>query len=164
MYEVKARVFLYFTKRQKASLCTFLKGFVKNNKNLKRDEILYKFLEDEEYYYKIENPHFYFVVEYMENEDFICDLKLFIDAILKDIEYKNAQKPYIEKMKQIEKEKKKVVQENKMKKEKPTSKQLKYYKKLCKFHNIEEKDVTRASRYDLKEWIGEILDGYKEKN
>ncbi|MBE7706481.1 MAG: hypothetical protein E7Z91_04485 [Cyanobacteria bacterium SIG30] len=158
MYEIKNSIFLYLTKRQKAMLCTYLKNFTRLNKNLDVDEILNKFLEDEEYYNNIQNPHFYFVVENFENEEFILDVKKFIKSILKGIEYKEKQKPFLEKQKEYLKAQKKIIQENKMKSEKPTEKQLKYYTKLCKKYGIEQKNTQNASKFDLKNWISEILD------
>lgn len=158
MLQVKSQIFLYLTKRQKSSLCTFLKSFVKLNKNLSHEEILNKFIEDETYYNDIGNPHFHFVIENLENEDFMQDLKKCIEAILLDIIYKEKQKPYLEEMKKKAKESALRVRDFKLKHEKPTLKQIKYYKSLCKNHKIELKDTQNASRYDLKTWIGEILD------
>ena len=158
MLQIKSQVFLYLTKRQKASLCAFLKSFVKINQNLNQEEILNKFIEDETYYYNIGNPHFHFVTENLQNDDFIRDLKRVIEAVLADIEYKEKQKPYLEEMKKRAKEERHKAQDFKLKHEKPTPKQLKYYKSLCKNHNIKPKEVENASRYDLKTWIGEILD------
>ena len=117
MLQVKPQVFLYLTKRQKASLCTFLKSFVKINKNLEAAAILNKFIEDETYYYNIENPHFYFVIENIENDEFIRDLKMVIEALLSDIKYKEKQKPYLEEMKKRAKEERKRAQDFKLKHE-----------------------------------------------
>ena len=105
MYEVKARVFNYLTKRQKASLCKYLKSFVKINENLGQEGILSEFLEDEIYYNEIGTPHFYFAAENAQNDEFIRDIKDFIEAVFKDIEYKRAQKPFLEAQKAILKEK-----------------------------------------------------------
>ncbi len=160
MYEVKNTVFLSFTKRQKAALCTFLRHFAKKHQTLGAEDILYKFLDEEKYYYDIDNPRFYFAAQSAENEDFLKDLKRYIEALLIDIEYKKAQKPLLDKQKQIAKEQKKRAQEFQMKREKPTPKQLKYYKNLCKNHKIEPKNCDDATKFDLKTWIGEILEKY----
>jgi hypothetical protein len=154
MYEVKNTVFLNFTKRQKAALCAFLRHFVKNNQTFCAQDILYKFLDEEKYYYDIGNPHFYFVAQNVGNEDFLGDLKRYIEALLKDIEYKKAQKPYLDKQKELAKKQRRAAAEFKMKHEKPTPKQLKYYKNLCKNHNIEPKDYANATKFDLKTCIG----------
>ena len=158
MYNIKNSIFSNLTKNQKASLLRFLRSFTKNNQTLGEERILYEFLEEEEYYYKIEQPHLHFVVENIEDEEFLRDLKKYIAFVLEEIEYKKAQKPIIEKHKELLKEKRKQAQEFKMKREKPTLKQLKYYTSLCKNHNIEMKDTQNASRLDLKNWISEILD------
>lgn len=160
MYNIKNTVFLDFTKRQKAMLCAFLRTFTKNNQNLSAEEVLNKFIEDETYYYEINNPHFYFVVENLEKDDFIRDLKRYIEAVFKDIEFKKAQEPYLEKQKEIAKDMRRKASEYKMKHEKPSLKQLKYYKNLCKNHKIEPKDTETATKFDLKTWIGEVLEKY----
>ena len=149
---------MQLTKKQKASLCTFLKSFAKNNKTLNEDELLNKFIEDETYYYNINSPHLYFVAENLEDDDFVRDLKKYIEALMTDIKYKEKQKPYIEEQKKKLKEERKRAQDFKLKKEKPTPKQLKYYKNLSKKYNLELKNLENASKYDLKVWIGEILD------
>ncbi len=160
MYEVKNTVFLNFTKRQKAMLCTFLRSFVKKYQTLCAENILYKFLEEERYYYDIGSPRLYFAAQNAQDEGFLTDLKRYIKALLKDIEYKKAQKPLLEKQKEFAKEQKKRAQEFQQKREKPTPRQLKYYKNLCKNHNIEPKDCNDATKFDLKTWIGEILEKY----
>lgn len=158
MFNIKNNIFPNLTKNQKASLLSSLKTFTKLNETLEAETILYDFLEEEEYYYKLGEPHLYFVYENSSDDDFLRDMKLYIEYILKEIEYKKAQKPIIEKQKAFLKEQKKRALEHKMEREKPTQKQLKYYKSLCKNHNIEERDIENASKLDLKNWISEILD------
>ena len=45
-----------------------------------------------------------------------------------------------------------------MSKLKPTKKQLFYYEKIAKAHNVPLKDTSNASRLELRNWIMEILD------
>ena len=45
-----------------------------------------------------------------------------------------------------------------MSKMKPTKKQLYYYEKVARAHGIAMKDVSNASRLDLRDWIMEIID------
>ena len=45
-----------------------------------------------------------------------------------------------------------------MSKLKPTKKQLLYYEKITKAHNVEKKDTQNASRLDLRNWIMEIIE------
>ena len=47
MYEVKNRIYLNLTKTQKSALCNFLRALVKKSPELQEEEILEKFIEDE---------------------------------------------------------------------------------------------------------------------
>ena len=58
-------------------------GAIKNNKNLSSDKILYKFLEDEEYYYKIESPHFHFVIEKIDDDEFISVRRMYSERFVR---------------------------------------------------------------------------------
>ena len=79
-------------------------------------------------------------------------------------EYKESQRPFIEKQKEFEKKKRKFLQEVKMSKEEPTKKQLYYYDKLCKRYNIEKKDVETLSKLDIRDEIERILNEYSRNN
>lgn len=164
MFNLKNTIFLDFTPRQKAMLFSFLKSFVKKNKELKTEDIIDKFIEDENYYYEINNPHFEFVIKHFEKEDFIRDLKTFINAVFLELEQKEKMKPLIEKQKEFQKEQRKRANDFKMSKLKPTKKQLFYYEKVSKAHGIEMKDTTNATRLDLKNWIMEIIDPVEDNN
>ena len=163
MFNIKNNIFLNFTPRQKAMLLSFLKSFVKKNKELKTEDIIDKFIEDETYYSEINNPHFEFVIEHLNEDDFIRDLKTFIDAVFYELEQKEKIRPLIEKQKQFEKEQRKRANDFKMSKLKPTKKQLFYYEKVARAHGIEMKDTTNASRLDLRNWIMDIIEP-KEDN
>ena len=162
MFYIKQNLFLYLTPRQKSQLLSFLKSFVKKYSNLCVEDILDKFIEEENYYFEINNPHFEFIIEYLENEDFIREFKLFAKAVFEEMKYKELQKPIIEAQKAKAKEFRKKAQDFKMSKMKPTKKQLYYYEKIAKAHGITMNDTTNASRLDLRNWIMEIIDPKEE--
>ena len=145
-------------KTQKSALCNFLRALVKKSPNFCVQEIFNKFIDDEEYYFKIKNPHFEFLKDILFDNQFQKEVFLYLEECKKYYDYKDSQKPLLEKQKQFEKEKRKFLQEVKMSKEAPTKKQLYYYESLCKKYNIEKKDVTTLSKLDLKKMISEILD------
>ena len=104
----------------------------------------------------------------MENilydEDFKSDTLSYLKECKSYYNYKEAQKPLIEAQKAFEKQKRKFLQDVKMQKEPPTKKQLYYYERLCKKYNIDKKDTTNLSKYDLKTIISEILDEYSRNS
>lgn len=60
--------------------------------------------------------------------------------------------------KKISKRAEKKANDYKMSKLKPTKKQLIYYEKIARAHNIKPKDVKDASRLDLRNWIMDIIE------
>ncbi|MBQ8848123.1 MAG: hypothetical protein IJ003_04185 [Candidatus Gastranaerophilales bacterium] len=160
MQNIKTSLFLYLTPRQKSQLLGTLKAYSKKFQNLSSLDLVDKFLEDEKYYINIENPHFEFVGEYFNDDKFLNELKKFFDYCIWERKQLELMQPYIDKQKEYAKEQRKKAQEFKMSKLKPTKKQLFYYEKITKAHNIEKKDTTNASRLDLRNWIMEILDKY----
>ncbi|MBR5304587.1 MAG: hypothetical protein IKU37_07155 [Candidatus Gastranaerophilales bacterium] len=157
MQNIKSSLFLYLTPRQKSQLLGTLKSYSKKFE-LNSEELAYKFLEDEKYYLDIENPHFEFVKDYFEDDLFFKELKKFFDFCAYEKRQKDLMEPYLDKQKQIAKEMRKRASEFKMSKLKPTKKQLLYYEKITKAHNVPKKDTENASRLDLRNWIMEILD------
>jgi hypothetical protein len=157
MYEVKRRIFLELTKTQKSALCNFLRALVKNHLNLTADDLLQKFIEDENYYFEINSPHFEFLRDLIDSDKFIKDANLFIKECKKYYEYKKSQEPLKQAQKEFEKKKRKFFQEIKMSKELPTKKQISYYKSLCKRYNIDCKDANELSKLDLKNLISELV-------
>lgn len=157
-YHIKQNLFLYLTPRQKSQLLSFLKSFVKKYSSLSIDDIFDKFTEEENYYNDIENPHFEFIIEYLENEDFYKDFKIYAKSIFDELKYKEAQRPIIEAQKAKAKEFRKKVQDYKMSKLKPTKKQLYYYEKVARAHGVKINEVENATRLDLRNWIMEIID------
>ena len=158
MFYIKQNLFLYLTPRQKSQLLSFLKSFVKKHSNLSVEDILDKFIEEENYYSEINNPHFEFILDYLEDEDFMREFKIFAKSVFEEMKYKETQKPIIEAQKAKAKEFRKKAQDFKMSKMKPTKKQLYYYEKVARAHGIAMKDVSNASRLDLRDWIMEIID------
>ena len=159
MQNIKSTLFLYLTARQKTQLLGTLKAYFKKFNSLSNEEIAFKFVEDEKYYIDINNPHFEFVKDYLEDDNFLHDLKKFFDYCSWENKQKEQMQPYIDKQKEFAREQRKRAQEWKMSKLKPTKKQLLYYEKITRAHGIEKKDTQNASRLDLRNWIMEILDG-----
>ena len=157
MQNIKNSLFLYLTPRQKSQLLGTLKSYYKKFK-LNSEDLAYKFLEDEKYYLDINNPHFEFVKDYLEDDIFFKELKKFFDFCAYEKRQKDALEPYLNKQKEIAKQQRIRMQEFKMSKLKPTKKQLLYYDKITKAHNITKKETENASRLDLRNWIMEIIE------
>ena len=160
MYQIKSRIYLDFDKTQKSGICNYIRALVKQNLNLTCSEILDKFLEDEKYYLELKSSRFPFLEGFINDLGFINDTELYVKECKKYYEYKESQRPYIEKQKEFEKKKRKFLQEVKMSKEEPTKKQLYYYDKLCKKYAIEKKDAENLSKLDLRDEIERILNEY----
>lgn len=164
MSYIKSKIFLSLSKTQKSALCNFLRALVKKSPNFCVEKLVEKFLEDEEYYFNVNNPHFEFLSDYIFDENFKKEVFLYMEECRKYYDYKDSQKPLIEKQKQFEKEKRAFLQEVKMSKEKPTKKQLYYYDSLCKKYNIEKKETSDLSKLDLKKMISEIIDEHSRNS
>ncbi len=157
MHSIKNSIFLYLTNRQKSNLLGTLKSYYKKNDNLSIDEICYKFLDDEKYYLDINNPHYEFMRDYLEDDIFFRDMKKYLNYLQFEKKEKEKFAPLLQKQKELAKIQRIKAQEYKMSKEKPTKKQLFYYEKIAKAHNIPKKDTTTATKLDLRNWIKEIL-------
>lgn len=155
MYQIKNQIYLDMTKTQKSALCNFLRALVKKSPNMSVDEIFDKFIEDEQYYFEVNNPHFEFLEEYLEDKKFNSDTMLYLKECRKYYEYKKKQEPIIQAQKEFEKKKRAFLREVKMSKDEPTKKQLYYYKSLCKKYNIEKKELT--SKLEARDEIDRIL-------
>ncbi|MBR6298090.1 MAG: hypothetical protein IKR34_02480, partial [Candidatus Gastranaerophilales bacterium] len=114
----------------------------------------------EKYYIEIGNPHFEFMKDYFEDDKFYRDIEKYFDFLSYEEQQKELMQPYLDKQKELAKLQRKKAQEYKMSKQKPTKKQLFYYDKITKAHNIEKKDTTKASKLDLRNWIMEILNEF----
>ena len=164
MYQIKSRIYLDFDKTQKSGICNNIRALVKQNLNLTCSEILDKFIEDEKYYLELNSSRFPFLADFIDNEQFLKDTEAYIFECKKFYDYKESQRPFIEKQKEFEKQKRKFLQEVKMSKETPTKKQLYYYDKLCKRYSIEKKDVESLSKLDLRDEIERIINEYSNTN
>ena len=154
MYEVKARIYQDFSKTQKSALCNFLRALVKKTPDLSVEDILDKFIDDERYYFEINNPHFEFLENYLDNNSFLDETLLYLRECRKYYDYKKKQEPIIQAQKEFEKKKRAFLKEVKMSKEVPTKKQLYYYDRLCKKYNIEKKELT--SKLEARDEIDRI--------
>jgi hypothetical protein len=160
MYQVKSRIYLDFDKTQKSAICNYIRALVKQNLDLTSQELLNKFVENEQYYLVQNSSRFPFLKDCIKEEQFLRDTELFIRECIKYYDYKEAQRPLIEKQKEYEKKKRKFLQEVKMSKEEPTAKQLYYYDRLCKRYSVEKKDLEGLSKLDLRNEIERILNEY----
>ena len=162
MFQIKNVIFQSLTPRQKSALFSYLKSFVKKHSNLTKEEIKNKFIEDETYYFEINNPHFEFLIEAFENDEFLRDIDKYTEYLLFEIKEKEKLAPLNEKQKQMEKEKRKRIRDYKLSKLKPTKKQLYYYEKISKAHNVKMHDTKDATRLDLRNWIMELIEDKNE--
>lgn len=155
MYEIKKQIYLDLTKTQKSALCNFLRALVKKSPEVSSDEILKKFVEDEQYYLEINSSRFEFLADKLSDGNFLKDTEKYIKECRKYYDYKKSQEPIIQAQKEFEKKKRKFLQEVKMSKEAPTKKQLYYYERLCKKYNIEKKEL--ASKLEARDEIDRII-------
>ena len=158
MYQIKNQIYLDMSKTQKSALCNFLRALVKKSVEMSPDEILNRFLEDEKYYFEINNPHFEFLQDYLDDENFIRETILYLRECKKYYEYKQSQEPIIQAQKEFEKKKRAFLREVKMSKEAPTKKQLYYYEQLCKKYNLEKRELT--SKLEARDEIDRIINEY----
>ena len=163
MQYIKNSVFLYLTPRQRSQLVSFLRSFVKKHPNCDENELLDKFIEEENYYAQVGNVHFEFALDNFSNDEFLGDIIKFFKYIFWENKQKEALKPLLEKQKAIQKEARKRANDYKMSKLKPTKKQLWYYDKVASAHNVPKKPLEGATRLDLRNWIMEIIDDSSKK-
>lgn len=135
-----------------------MRALVKKSPQFSVEDILDKFLEDEKYYLEINNPHFEFLQNYLDDNKFLDETLLYLKECRKYYDYKKKQEPLIQAQKEFEKKKRNFLKEVKMSKETPTKKQLYYYDRLCKKYNIEKKDLT--SKLEARNEIESILNEY----
>lgn len=155
MYQIKNQIYQEMTKTQKSALCNFLRALVKKSPQFSVEDILDKFLEDEKYYLEINNPHFEFLQNYLDDNKFLDETLLYLEECRKYYDYKKKQEPLIQAQKEFEKKKRNFLKEVKMSKETPTKKQLYYYDRLCKKYNIEKQELT--SKLEARDEIDRII-------
>jgi len=162
MYQIKNQIYLDMSKTQKSALCNFLRAFVKKSPEISVSDLLERFLEDERYYFEINNPHFEFLQNYLDDENFLKETYLYLNECRKYYDYKKSQEPIIQAQKEYEKKKRAFLREVKMSKETPTKKQLYYYEQLCKKYNLEKKELT--SKLEARDEIDKILKEYNSSS
>lgn len=162
MYQIKNQIYQDMTKTQKSALCNFLRALVKKSPQMSVEDIYDKFVEDERYYLEINNPHFEFLEDYLDNDKFMEESILYLKECRKYYDYKKKQEPIIQAQKEFEKKKREFLKEVKMSKEAPTKKQLYYYDRLCKKYNIEKKELT--SKLEARDEIDKILNEHDCRN
>ena len=162
MYNIKNQIFQEFTKTQKSMLCSFLRSLVKKSPNKETTELFDSFADDERYYFEINNPHFEFLAEVLEDENFRHDAILFMNECRKYYDYKKSQEPIIKAQKEFEKKKRAFLREVKMRHELPTKKQLYYYERLCKKYNLEKKELK--SKLEARDEIDRIITEHEKEN
>ena len=162
MYQIKNQIYQDMTKTQKSALCNFLRALVKKSPQMSVEDIYDKFVEDERYYLEINNPHFEFLEDYLDNDKFMEESILYLKECRKYYDYKKKQEPIIQAQKEFEKKKREFLKEVKMSKEAPTKKQLYYYDRLCKKYKIEKKELT--SKLEARDEIDKILNEHDCRN
>lgn len=162
MYQIKNQIYLDMTKTQKSALCNFLRALVKKTPDMSVEDIFDKFIDDERYYFEINNPHFEFLGDYLDDEKFQQETMLYLKECHKYYDYKKKQEPIIQAQKEYEKKKRAFLREVKMSKEQPTKKQLYYYDRLCKKYNIEKKELS--SKLEARDEIDRILNEHDCRN
>lgn len=155
---MKENIFETLTKNQQSALKRTLRLYVKKFLNKSDDEIANEFINDEVYYKDMNNPHFIWILPLLEKEIFFCDLKNLIFSQRKYVEQSNLRKEIYQKQKVFFDNQKQKILEQKMKREKPTKKQLYYYQKLCEKYKISPKNVENLSKFDLKNMISKLLE------
>ncbi len=162
MYNIKNQVFNELSKTQKSMLCSSLRAIVKNSPNADIEKLFDNFADDERYYLEINNPHFEFLAEILDDENFRHDALLFMNECRKYYDYKKSQEPIIKAQKAFEKKKREFLKEVKMGHELPTKKQLYYYDRLCKKYNIEKKELK--SKLEARNEIDRIIKEHEKEN
>lgn len=150
------------TKTQKSALCNFLRALVKKSPNIDIDKLYDSFEEDERYYFEINNPHFEFLEDYLDDEDFRREALMYLKECRKYYDYRKSQEPIIQAQKEFEKKKRVFLREVKMSHEEPTKKQKYYYERLCKKYGIEQRELN--SKLDARNEIDRILKEHERDN
>lgn len=148
------------TKTQKSALCNFLRALVKKSPNIDIDKLYDSFEEDERYYFEINNPHFEFLEDYLNDEDFRREALMYLKECRKYYDYRKSQEPIIQAQKEFEKKKRAFLREVKMSHEEPTKKQKYYYERLCKKYRIEQRELN--SKLDARNEIDRILKEHED--
>ena len=150
------------TKTQKSALCNFLRALVKKSPNVDIEKLYDNFEEDERYYFEINNPHFEFLSEYLDDENFRREAVMYLKECRKYYDYRKSQEPIIQAQKEFEKKKRAFLREVKMSHEEPTKKQKYYYERLCKKYGIEQRELK--SKLEARDEIDRIIKEHEKEN
>ncbi len=166
MQSLKSRIFNFLTKRQKSDILKYISIYTGKNSQLSAQDILEKFMDDENSYLQTGSSRHAWLVDLIDNEDFQRDLLCIIKENLFKISQKEKNKIYTDKQKQYLKEQRAKQKEESLARSKPTEKQINYYKKLCKAKNIPENiiNLEDASKLDLKIAISSLLEENKNND
>mgnify|MGYP001025764702 FL=1 len=162
MYNIKNQIFTNMTKTQKSALCNFLRALVKKSPNVDIEKLYDNFEEDERYYFEINNPHFEFLSEYLDDENFRREAVMYLKECRKYYDYRKSQEPIIQAQKEFEKKKRAFLREVKMSHEEPTKKQKYYYERLCKKYGIEQCELK--SKLEARDEIDRIIKEHEKEN
>ena len=150
------------TKTQKSALCNFLRALVKKSPTIDIDKLYDSFEEDERYYFEINNPHFEFLEDYLDDEDFRQEALMYLKECRKYYDYKKSQEPIIQAQKEFEKKKRAYLREVKMSHEEPTKKQKYYYEQLCKKYGLEPRKLN--SKLEARDEIDRIIKEHEREH
>jgi hypothetical protein len=159
MFSLKSKIFNYLTTHQKSEFCKHIQLFTKKRFNLSAQEITDNLIDEENYYLEVGQSRIKWIEDYINDDKFITDTCKFVSESKYKFEQKVKMAPLIEKQKEYAKVQRKKNQEYKMSKDQPTSKQLYYFKQLCKKNTINDNiiNIEFASKLDIKNAINELL-------
>ncbi|MCR5260595.1 MAG: hypothetical protein K6C94_02035 [Candidatus Gastranaerophilales bacterium] len=122
-----------------------------------KKELLKRLSDELKYEVRLENTRYFWLKEYLDDEDFYKDLSLWVQRYLQAIKQKQCQAQYTEKRKMYLKTVRKNLLKNRQSHEKPTAKQIKYYNYLCEKYGIAAENTEDKSKLDLINLINGII-------
>lgn len=148
MYQIKKRVFADLTKTQKADFLSFVKIYVKNFSECDAQSIYNNLLDEIAFFQEPECGRFSYID--LNSQKHADDIMEYVKACKRYFDYKEAQRPFYEEQKRIQKEIRHKIRDERQKKEPPTKKQISYYKSLCKANNETPQTIEELSKFDIK--------------
>jgi hypothetical protein len=158
MKSMKKEFLQMLSQIQKKQLLSFLKSFIAKQEILDKNSIYEYFYDEQSYYIEIGRPYFSFMPEVLCDEIFLKDLKNLISEFVFKENQKRIQEPMKQKQKEFAKLQRKKAQEYKMHREKPTPRQVSYYKSLCKKNNQQLKDCSLLSKLEIRDLIQAMIE------
>ncbi len=154
-YNIKNSVFLQLSKNQKSALINFLRIYTKKTYHQSVEDIVQNFIDDELYFIDQNNSNFPWIIDFIQEPIFIKDLKKMVKYFKFSLIQKEKLKPFLDKQKEFFKKKQLFIKENIQKKQKPSIKQINYYKYLCKSKNINIDSLENISKFEMINLIKE---------